>query len=124
MRFSVEPLTGPAMLRLKFNDIVVSQMKINQQEDYYFEYVESSPMSVIKLEQYNMSHSDKFNIVDIHSFKLNDQEVSKQGLFHPCPQPQVSGKYTPKDIRRAQQRLGTISYDGWWQITTDGINLL
>lgn len=124
MRFSVEPRTGPAMLRLKFNDIVVSQMKINQQEDYYFEYVESSPMSVIKLEQYNMSHSDKFNIVDIHSFKLNDQEVSKQGLFHPCPQPQVSGKYTPKDIRRAQQRLGTISYDGWWQITTDGINLL
>ena len=86
-------------------------MKIKQEEDYYFEYVESSTVSVIKLEQFNMSHSDKFNIVDIKSFELNGKEVSQQGLFHPSPQPQIAGKYTPKDIRRAQQRLGTISYD-------------
>ena len=71
-----------------------------------------------------MSHSEKLNIVDIKSFELNDREVSTLGLFHPHPQPQVKGKYTPKDKRKAQQSLGTISYDGWWQITTDGINIL
>ena len=45
------------------------------------------------------------------------------GTFYPAPPPQISRQYTDEQL--GEKKLwSTIDCDGYWKVTTDGINNL
>ena len=46
----------------------------------------------------------------------------ESGTFYPQPPMQIRGKYLPKDLMSTQST--DIKCDGYWEIKTNGINIL
>jgi hypothetical protein len=119
-RFTLEPETM-AMVKIKVDNIIVDQQKIKQTTDFYYETVGGQPVVDFRIEQYNMSHSNMFNIINIKSCKINDQDVL--GTFTPTPSPMMVGNYSPQQLG-PKKMWSSIDCDGFWQVLTDGVNVL
>ena len=120
VRFTLEP-DNDAMIRIIADGIILDQQKIKQQQDFYYETVGSQPVMGFRIEQYNCSHSVLFNIIHIKHFDINDKDML--GTFVPTPSPMIKHIYT-QDQLRPKHHWTTIDCDGYWQIRTDGINVL
>ena len=62
-----------------------------------------------------------FNVVHIKHFEINDQKML--GNFHPKPPKPIWNRYTNQQL--SEKKLWkSIDCDGYWQIMTDGVNIL
>ncbi len=120
IRFTLEP-EDMAMVKIVVDGITMDQQKIKKETDFYFETIGSQPIIDFRIEQFNMSHSTMFNLIHIKDFQLNDQDML--GTFYPTPPSQISLRYNDQQL--GEKKLwSTIDCDGYWQIVTDGINIL
>jgi len=120
IRFTLEPETM-AMIKITVDGITLDQQKIKQEQDFYYETTGSKPIMDFSINQVNMSHSTMYNIIHIKKFQINDQDML--GTFYPAPPPQISRQYTDEQL--GEKKLwSTIDCDGYWKVTTDGINNL
>ena len=120
VRFTLEP-DNDAMIRIIADGIILDQQKLKQEQDFYYETVGSQPVMDFRIEQYNCSHSVLFNIIHIKHFDINDKDML--GTFVPTPSPMIKHIYT-QDQLQPKHHWTTIDCDGYWQIRTDGINIL
>jgi hypothetical protein len=121
LRMTLQP-ESTAMFRLTIDGMVNCQEKIKTETDYYFEIIANSPITDIKIEQFNQSHADMYNPLHIMKFTINDQDVMHGGIFYPTPPAQIRGKYNAKEL--LPQKIPNVACEGYWQIKTDGINVL
>ncbi len=120
IKFTLIP-ESVAMVKILVDDIILDQQKIKQETNFYFETIGSKSIIEVKIEQFNMSHSNMYNLVQVKNFTINDQMML--GTFYPKPPPQISARYTDQQI--GPKRLwSTIDLDGYWQVKTDGVNVL
>lgn len=120
IRFTLIP-ESMAMVKVKVDNIALDQQKIKQETDFYYETVGSNPIIDFQIEQFNQSHSDLFNSIHIKNFQINDQDML--GTFYPSPPPQTMGKYTDEQLG-PKKLWSSIDCDGYWQLKTDGVNVL
>ena len=120
IRFTLEPDTM-AMIKIIADGITLDQQKIKQETEFYYEPVGSKPILDFRIEQINMSHSGMFNVVHIKHFDINDQQML--GNFHPTPPKPIWLKYTSQQLAE-KRSWKSIDCDGYWQIMTDGVNVL
>lgn len=120
IRFTLEP-DNDAMVRIIADGITLDTQKIKQEKNFYYETVGSQSVIDFRIEQFNMSHSNLFNVIHIKEFQINDQDML--GTFHPTPPPQISLNYSNQQL--SEKKLwSSIDCDGYWKILTDGINIL
>ena len=110
-------------MRIEHDGMIAKIFKLKREEEYYFIVLEQRPIISIKIWQHDVSHAVTKNIVNIKSFEVNDQEVSSLGKFHPKPSNMVRHKYTPQDLK-VKKNCQVLDMDGFWEIITDGINIL
>jgi len=122
VRVILEP-ESEAMIQIEHDGMIAKTLKLKREEEYYFIVLEQRPIISIKIWQHDVSHAVTKNIVNIKSFKVNDQEVSSLGRFHPKPSNMVRHKYTPQDLK-VKENCQVLDMDGFWEIITDGINIL
>ena len=59
----------------------------------------------------------------IKSFEINDQLVSNKGTFYPKPHPMTIRQYNSDELQ-PKRNWQSINCDGYWEIKTDGVNIL
>ena len=122
LRFTLEP-EATAMIKVITNDIIMDSKKIKQETDFYYEVIESKPTTTIQIEQFNLSHAERYNVVNIKNIEINDQDVNGKGTFYPRPDNMVIRQYLPDDLT-PKPLWESIDFNGYWEIKTDGINIL
>ena len=111
-----------AMIKLEVDGMTLMQEKIKQEKEYYQEIISSSEITTIKITQFNQSHSTMYNPVHLTRFEINDQSMLDAGVFYAQPPMQIRGKYLPKDLMSTPSN--DIKCDGYWEIKTNGVNIL
>jgi hypothetical protein len=122
LRFTLEP-ESQAMMRLEVDGIMMHVEKLKLEKDFYFSIIERQPITTIRIHKEHQSHAIKFDPIMIKSFEINDQLVSNKGTFYPKPHPMTIRQYNSDELQ-PKRNWQSINCDGYWEIKTDGINML
>jgi hypothetical protein len=122
LRCTLEP-ESEAIIRFEHDGILLEKIKFKREQEFYFRIIARQPIVTLQIWQENCSHSVKYNPVMIKSFEINDKEVKHKGIFYPKPSPMIRNQYNPHELK-PKPNYPFISMDGYWEIKTDGLNML
>ncbi len=112
-----------AMIRFEHDGMLMHKIKLKREEEFYFTIIEKQPIVTLQIWQETQSHAVKHNLVTIKKIEINDQSVLNKGTFYPIPSPMIAHNYNHKELS-PKPFWKTINMDGYWEIKTDGVNIL